>query len=714
MASVTTFGNKGCHDAIRQAIASKDFAAARELALAARQQGDTSGLVLATLGELAMHMDGDFEQGAAYLREACQQPKRTTTMLMNLGICLMELCRIDEAIEPLMAAYRMQPDTDGLVGRLMTALEWCGRWGEMTTILQKFVDEKPDPSAIDWLELAQTYDRANQASEARGAFYRSVEIEETEQNCDLLANFLQQRGEIAEAFKWSEKACALSDSCQTQINHAYILMGAGRTEEALDEMRQVVARDTPGAGRARHSSVLFFEHYGQSFTREDCYRSAVAWAEKHIDASSIRTDHQRDLSANRRLRIGYVSADFRTHSVTYFMESVLDGCNPKAVENIAYSVGESQDATTERLSRKFHEFRYMGSHDVSRFAQQVEDDQIDILVDLGGHTTNNRQAVFGVKPAPIQVTWCGHPDTVGNPAIDYRIVDALTDPPDTETWHTEELAYMPDSFLCYRPPVHAPAIGPPPRTTNGHVTFGSFNNLMKVTPLVRGLWAQVLAAVPDSRLILKIRGGEEAIVHERLLDDFARVGVDRERVIIRGMVGNATDHLACYNEVDIALDSYPYNGTTTTCEALWMGVPVLTLCGDVHCSRVGYSLLSNCDMEFFVAHDPEEYVRKAIALAGNTEASETIRKTMRQRLAASPLCNAPRFAHHLELLYRSMWHRWCEGQGVEIPEQAPAELTTSHEDRLAASARRRLGNKGTRPTIRVLHNMARTGGTLLG
>jgi protein O-GlcNAc transferase len=291
----------------------------------------------------------------------------------------------------------------------------------------------------------------------------------------------------------------------------------------------------------------------------------------------------------------------------------------------------------------------------------IERDQIDILVDLAGHVGDNRLLVMARKPAPIQVTYLGYPDTTGLAAIDYRLTDVIADPPDlgAQRFYTEELAFLPDGFLCYRPPDFAPVIAPLPAEKAGFVTFGSFNNNCKINPTVTDLWAQVLRANANSRLLLKLKGGDDTSIRDRYLDLFEKAGLGRARVDIQGWK-SPDEHLQTYAQMDIALDTYPYNGTTTTCEALWMGVPTVSLLGECHPSRVGLSILTRLGLEFFVASTPREYVAKATALATNLPALAQIRRTMRARIAASGLCYAKGFAARVEAAYRQMWRRWCQ------------------------------------------------------
>jgi len=291
-------------------------------------------------------------------------------------------------------------------------------------------------------------------------------------------------------------------------------------------------------------------------------------------------------------------------------------------------------------------------------ADRVRRDRIDILVDLTGHTGRNRMLLFARRPAPVQVTWLGYANTTGLSGMDYRLTDALADPPgESDAVHSETLVRLPDGFLCFGPPDDAPDVAAAPFHAAGHVTFGSFNSLAKLTADVIATWARILQQLPDSRLLLKSRPFADESVQARVLRLFAEHGIEGGRIALLARIPSTRDHLAAYGRLDIALDTFPYNGTATTSEALWMGVPVVTLAGAVHAARVGVSLLTAVGLEALVADEPDAYVEKAVELAGDTHRRAELRGTLRQRLIDSSLCNAVEFTRNLEETYRWMWQR---------------------------------------------------------
>jgi predicted O-linked N-acetylglucosamine transferase (SPINDLY family) len=389
------------------------------------------------------------------------------------------------------------------------------------------------------------------------------------------------------------------------------------------------------------------------------------WAAIHAPRNRARTSHDNAPDPNRRLRIGYISPDFHTHSVAYTFEPFLTGRDPQAVELYGYGSVRKQDEMTENLKRKFDCYRDIHDLPDEEASRLIEQDKIDILVEIGGHTGNNRLGILAYKPAPIQVDYGGL-NTSGMEQIDYRLTDSLLDPPEHSEFYIEQSVCLPGSLFCYSPPDFAPQVAPSPMHENGFATFGSFHNNMKINPYIISLWAQVLRTNDDSRLLLKYAGGNDRGIQQVYLNQFEQFGIDRSRLEICGWK-TPCEHLESYGRVDIALDTYPFNGCVTTLEGLWMGVPTISLLGN-NCllSRVGLSILSRVGMQFLVASTPAEFVAKATALASKPDALSKIRASMRTRMTAGTLCDNERFAREVEQAYRAMWRRWCQSRGVAV------------------------------------------------
>ena len=352
------------------------------------------------------------------------------------------------------------------------------------------------------------------------------------------------------------------------------------------------------------------------------------------------------------VKIGYVSGDFRRHSVSHFLLPVFRHHDRTAFEIHGYSNNALTDDVTERLTALADGWRLIFGLDDEAAARMIAEDGIDILVDLSGHTAHNRLSLFARQPAPVQVTWLGYPGSTGLKAIGYRLVDAITDPPgEADAHYSERLVRLDHGFLCYAPLDQAPAPVPRPE---GPIRFGSFNNPAKLSPATLDLWVKVLEAVDGSELLLKGRPFADPKVRQALLTRFGKRGIASDRIVLLEHIAAPEQHLAAYGEMDIALDPFPYNGTTTTCEALWMGVPVVTLLGDRHSARVGASLLTQVGLDSLIAHTPQDYIRLAADLAADYRRRAGLRGKLRAMMQNSPLCDGPGFTRRLENAYRGM------------------------------------------------------------
>lgn len=364
---------------------------------------------------------------------------------------------------------------------------------------------------------------------------------------------------------------------------------------------------------------------------------------------------------SRRLRVAIVSPDLWDHSVAYFVRPLLEHRDRAQVEYVVFSTGMRRDWMTDRLRTGADAWYDVAGMSDEMLGERVRAAEADVALDLAGHTLGSRLAVFARRVAPVQATWLGYPNTTGVPAMDYRIVDHLTDPPDSDRLHTEHLVRLDGCFVCYAPREDAPPVSPPPCLRQGYVTFGSFNAIRKLTPATAALWAQVLHAVPGSRLVLKSAGLSSRAAREHIAALFGEQGIPESRLDLRDRIESKLGHLEAYADVDVALDTTPYNGTTTTCEALWMGVPVLSLATDRHAGRVGLSLLTAAGAGGWATGSSEAFVARACELAGDPARLGALRRSLRPQVRSSPLCDGAAFARRFERALRAMWVRYCAG-----------------------------------------------------
>ena len=448
---------------------------------------------------------------------------------------------------------------------------------------------------------------------------------------------------------------------EAHANLAAILRDQGDIADSLGHYRRAIELKPDLA--VIGSGYLLVRQADPSAAAVDLLEDHRAWNERYAAAVTPREKSYptRGREPERRLRVGYVSADLRSHSVASFMEPVIGAHDRDRVQVFCYADGVA-DAVTARIRARADGWRETQELSDEALAALIEADGIDVLVDLGGHTAGNRLMSFARRPAPVQVTYCGYPGTTGLSTMDWRLTDAVADPEGSADTHaTERLYRLPHGFLCYQPLPGAPDVGGAPARARGHVTFGSFNNLAKLNDGVLSLWAQVLKAVPEAHLFLKAKGLTDAEPAARLRASLERNGVDPGRIVIAPYAATPADHLALYRNVDIGLDPFPYNGTTTTCEALWMGVPVVTLRGQRHAGRVGASLMGRVGLSDLVAESAEDYIRIAAGLAADVGGLEALREGLRSRLLASPLTSPVILTRDIEAAYREMWRAWCEG-----------------------------------------------------
>ena len=469
-------------------------------------------------------------------------------------------------------------------------------------------------------------------------------------------------GRMSEAMHYREKAMqADPENAGICGGYATDLIRMGRKQEGIELFRRAVK--LAPADPLIHSQLLWNLSFLPEVNPQVLLDEHRKWAQIHAPMSLVRTSHGNTPDPERKLKVGYISPDFRKHSVAYNFEAFLDGSDREAVESYGYGNIGLPDEVTERLKRKFDYYRHIRGLSDEAVADMIAGDKIDILVEIGGHTVDNRLGVLAYKPAPIQVDYGGI-SSMGMPQIDYRLTDSVLDSEESQEFYTEKSVYLPGGLICYKPPEFAPPVGTLPASQNGYVTFASFNNSCKINDQILALWAEILRANENSRLLMKFRGGYDKSVRDLYCSRFEQLGIDRNRVGTCGWKPSV-EHLKLYSHVDIALDTYPYTGTMTSLEAMWMGVPVISLYGDSNSyflSRVGRSILSRVGLEFFACPTPDQYVTKATALSQNLEALAKIRASMRLRMVNSTLCDAKAYAAGVEAAYRKMWRKWCENQ----------------------------------------------------
>ena len=603
------------------------------------------------------------EAVTAYAQALCIKPDhaRATGNLAlayaGLGVALMDQGKLDEAIVAFGQGLAIKPDHAETHYNLGNARKRQGEFEDAAAAYVQAIHIDPNLAAA-YSNLGTLLVELGKIDEAIAVYSQALRSKPDSAELHYnLGNALKDQSRLEEASACYARALALKPGyAEAHANRGIVLMSQGHLDEAIAAYARAIALKPGDAGT--YSNLLFCQNYDASRTPEQLFAAHREWDARYGTVPRPAS-YANERAPERRLKIGYVSPDFRTHSVAQFLTPLFEHHDRQATELFCYADVMQPDAVTDRL-RKFSD-HWLSAVTLSddALAERIEADGIDILVDLAGHTAHNRLRVFTRKPAPVQATWLGYSNTTGLASIDYRIVDAVTDPPGAaDACASETLLRLADGFLCYGGPKDAPPPAPPPCIKNGFITFGSFNNPAKVSPATFDIWARLLARLPDAHLLLKGKSFADAATCASYLARLGERGIAAEHVKLMAWLPGGNAHLTLYEQIDIALDPFPYNGTTTTCEALWMGVPVITLRGDRHSARVGASLLSQVGLTDWIAESADDYVEIALALAADPGRLHDLRRSLRRRLAASSLCDGAGFAHKLEDAYRAIWRNY--------------------------------------------------------
>jgi protein O-GlcNAc transferase len=545
------------------------------------------------------------------------------------------------------------PDSLHLLG--VIALQ-TGNPGPALTLIDRAIALRPD-AAVFRNNLGQVLERLERSDEAVQAYESAIELDpDYPEACNNLGHLLERWGELAKAETLYRTAIRLNPQyAEPHTNLGNLQKDRGELDAAIASYRRAIAL-RPDLS-ILHSNLLLTLHYHADFTLERLASEHRAWAERHVaPIARDRRPHANDTESDRRLRIGYVSPDFREHPVARFLLPVLDNRNAREVEIFAYSDVTRPDSVTELIRARVDSWRDVAALGDEQLADSIRADGIDILVDLAAHSALNRLLTFARKPAPVQVTYLAYCSTTGVDAVDYRLTDGFLDPSDEELQHyTERSIRLPDCYWCYSPPPVPRDELPSSERLADPPTFGCLNNFAKVTDATLELWMELLHRVPDAQLLLYARAEHH---RERVRVFCRQAGLPETRMsfVARQPL---EDYLCTYRQIDVALDPFPFAGATTTCDALWMGVPVISLTGGTAVSRAGASLLSNVGLERLVAHDKRHYIELAAELIRDKKRLAALRSGLRARLESSPIMDAAAFTRNLEAAYREMWRTWC-------------------------------------------------------
>jgi protein O-GlcNAc transferase len=601
---------------------------------------------------------GELGQAEQIFRDVLREDPENPTVLYLLGTACQVQGKLDEAVANYEQALQLRPDYSEVHNNLGVAHATRGRWADAVSCYLKARSYKPDYSD-DYTNLGVAFIEVGRVAEAVAVLQQAVRLRPDSAGAHYnLGNALQHRETFEESVRSYQRALVFRpDYADAYNNMAKIFLVEGRTEEAVGAYRRAIASQPDSL--ITHANLLFALNYDPRLTAAELAAEHKRWAEVHARVAPLGPEPSPSRDPNRRLRIGYLSPDFYNHPALSFLEPILIHHDARQVEAICYAEVLRPDAATARMRSLAHGWRSTRGLSDREVAEQVRADAVDILVDLAGHAADSRVRVLAYKPAPIQITYLGYPNTTGLTTVDYLLTDAILDPPGEPAPYAEEPVPLPGGFCCYTPPRDAPPVAPLPAHRAGHVTFGSLQNLAKLNMEVIGLWCRLLRAVPTARLLIfRSTLSEEAKVSLR--GQFRLRGIGDERIeLARTMNTGTGSHLDVYGAVDISLDTVPWNGHTTTCESLWMGVPMLTLYGTRHAGRMAASVLTRLELSDLIARTPEEFVEIGARLAGNIEELSRLRGELRERMRSSALCDGATFTRTLEDTYRRLWSRWC-------------------------------------------------------
>ncbi len=566
---------------------------------------------------------GELEKAIAYYRRALELKPNYAIAHNNLGVAFNEEGRLLEAVPAFRKALELEPNYVEALGNLGQTLSDLGDLTEAMTCYQRELALNP-------------------------------------QNPDIyvkIGNVCKDQGKLDEALSYYFKALKMKPNHPDAHNNVgNVYKDQGKLDEAIASFQQ--ALELTNGYYPIHSNVVYTQLFTDAADQETVYQQHQNWNQRYAEplAEQIKP-HENEKSTHRRLRIGYVSPDFRTHPVGRFISPLLEAHNRQKFEVFCYASVRRPDAVTDRCRLHADTWRNAAAFSDEKLADQIRQDQIDILIDLTMHMGSHRLLTFARKPAPVQVTYLAYCGTTGLGTIDYRLTDPYLDPhTDTSSFYSEKSVHLPETYWCYEPPTVTPVSQPLPVAKPGQITFGSFNNFCKVGPKVLATWAKILQAVPHSRLVIHTQAGSH---RDNIVASFVEQGISKDRLVFMGYLP-MDQYLGVLQQTDIALDPFPYSGGTTTCDALWMGTPVVSLAGSTAVGRGGLSILTNIGLPELVAHSPEEYIKIAAALAEDRDRLSDLKAGLRERMQTSPLMDKTRFAQNVEAAYQQMWKEYCE------------------------------------------------------
>lgn len=611
------------------------------------------------LGLLAYQV-GQVDAAAALIQQAVTVRQPFADAEANLGTVLMALGRLDEALETLKKAVAHAPENAAMHFNLGNVFSERKDWAEAKTAYKTAVSLTPD-QAQAWCQLGLACAQMDDIHGAQNAYEKTLSLEpQHAQALYNLANIHRDSGHLGEAEALLRHALnARKDYAKAWNSLGTLLGDMARSDEAMEAFDLAV--DYAPESAAYASNRLCGLQYTSGITNARLAEAHAEWYWLHI-ATTVEALEATETTPDpdRTLRVGFLSPDFGAHPVGYLTAPLFEHLDQTRIETTIFSSRPEvyEDDMSQRIRMACGSWQTVDGLDDSAMADTIKRTEIDILFDMSGQTAGHHLAVFAHKPAPIQISWAGYVGTTGLPAMDYVLGDGTQFPEEAAKHYCETPLEMPDGYICYAPPSYAPDVAPLPALEVGHVTFGCLNNPGKLNSDVIETYANILGQVPNSKLLFRFRGIDDAAVHAPLVQQFKTHGIESSRLIFEGNAPHI-EFLATYNRIDIALDTFPYSGGLTTCEALWMGVPTVAILGDTFAGRHAATHLRTAGYAEMLTTTKEEMIAKAITLASDIDGLSAMRLDMRYQVETSPLCDGPRFAKAFTSVMRSAWQTWC-------------------------------------------------------
>jgi protein O-GlcNAc transferase len=604
---------------------------------------------------LALQQRGDFELAEKQYRAALGINPEFAEVRNHLGSLLVQRRKLTEAVVELNEAVRLKPEYPQAHHNL--ALAHTGL-GQMDLALASYrVALEQEPKRVEtWEALGRVLLDIRQYPAAAAAFSRAIALRPSSGLYLLLGAAQGGLEDLDSAILATRKGVELDpESADAHEALGGELSWTGQFAEATVELRRAMAIDP--RQKSAHSKLIYGLLMQDGFDPLDILKAHTEWGRLHADSVTPLRRPRNHPAPGRRLRVGYISNNFRRQAVSAFVLPILQHHDRQAVEIYCYSDVEIPDEVTRRIQKYANQWRETWAMNDEQLAGQIREDRVDILVELTGHIGKGRLGALAYKPSPVQISYIGYQGTTGVSAVDYVLSDDWTDPAGNEKYYVEKLFRLPATFFVYEPPADAPLVAPLPAWRAGHVTFGCLNAVNKISVRAVGLWSQVMRATAGSRMMVLTTRCEAT--NRRLLENFAAHGITADRVELLQRT-SAEGYYRRYNSIDLALDPVPFNGHTTTCDAAWMGCPTVTLSGQIYAHRFGGSVMRNLGLADLVTESEQAYVAAAVGLAGDLNRLGKMRSNLRFDMQRSPLTDGPGFTRNLEQAYRQMWQRWCE------------------------------------------------------